>query len=139
MYETLKVALNEYGNRAIAGPNSNEEVLKYYHDLNFTWVEDDDVAWCAGFLNWCLKTAGKDYLKSLRARDFLTYGVETKKPQLGDIVVLWRISRDSTWGHCGIFIRETNNAVYLLGGNQNSSVDIQPYPKSQVLAYRSII
>lgn len=139
MEETLKIALNECGTKSIPGPNSNEEVLKYYHDLNFTWVDDDDVAWCAAFLNWCLKTAGKEYLKSLHARDFLTYGQETKTPKLGDIVILWRISPSSIWGHAGLYIKETATSIYILGGNQSCNVNIQPYPKTQVLGYRTII
>jgi len=139
MNEVLKVALNEYGTKSIPGPASNEEVLKYYHDIFFTWVEDDDVAWCAAFLNWCLKTAGKTYLNSLHARDFLKYGQETKKPKLGDIVVLWRISPTSIYGHVGIYIREKENLIYVLGGNQSCSVNIATFPKSQVLSYRQIV
>jgi uncharacterized protein (TIGR02594 family) len=135
----LKVALGQYGTRGIWGKESEEQVLKYYHDIGFEWVQDDDLAWCAGFLNWCLLQGGYKFLKSLRARDFLNYGVEISKPEIGDIVIFWRISKDSVWGHVGFYICETDNVIYILGGNQSNSVDIAPFPKTQVLGYRRII
>jgi uncharacterized protein (TIGR02594 family) len=82
--------------------------------------------------------AGKDYYKSLHARDFLNYGTETDKPEIGDIVVFWRISKDSIYGHVAFFVAEHNNLIYVLGGNQQDSVNISPFSKTQVLSYRKI-
>lgn len=137
--DILEIALGQFGNSGIYGAKNEEEILKYYHEIGFEWVDNDDVSWCAGFLNWCLLKAGKPFFKSLHARDFLEYGTETKEPQMGDIVILWRIAKDSQWGHAGIFIRETKNTIYILGGNQSNSVNIQPFPKTQVLGYRKIL
>jgi len=131
--------MNEYGNRSIPGKNANKEILKYYKDIGFGWVQDDDLAWCAGFMNWCLKKANKPFLKSLTARDFLKYGQKIKEPEMGDIVVLWRISPKSIYGHTGFYICERGNTVYILGGNQSEMVDIAPFPKTQILDYRRIV
>lgn len=139
MNEVLRIALNEYGNKGIPGTENNNEVLKYYKEIGCEWVDDDDIAWCAAFLNWCLFKAEKQFLGSLRARDFLNYGIETKNPSMGDIVVLWRVSHESPYGHCGIFIKKTENTVYILGGNQQNSVNISPYHITQVLAYKKFI
>jgi len=137
--DALKIALEEYGNKGIPGSNSNTEILKYYKNTGFDWVQDDDIAWCTAFISWCLMKAKKPYIKSLLARDYLKYGKKTQEPKLGDIAVLWRITRNSIYGHVGFFIRKDKNTVYLLGGNQNNSVTITPYPATQVLEYRKIV
>jgi hypothetical protein len=58
---------------------------------------------------------------------------------MGDIVILWRISPKSIYGHVGFYVCERKNTLYLLGGNQSNSVSIAPYPKTQVLGYRKFI
>lgn len=137
LIEALKIALSEYGNTAIKGPKSNSEILKYYKQIGFSWVSDDDLAWCAGFLGYCLKNAKMAFLKTLHARDYLNYGEKAIVPKLGDIVILWRVKKESIFGHVGFYIKETQTGIYILGGNQANSVSIQQYPKSQVLDIRT--
>ena len=113
-------------------------MLQYFDEIGHQWVKNDDTAWCAAFLNWVLKTAKKGNTGSLLARSFLKYGVSTKIPELGDIVVLWRIAPTSLYGHCGLYIREINGYVYVLGGNQANAVNISAFPRSQVLDFRKV-
>lgn len=134
----IEIALKEYGTHDIAGAKSNPRVLQYFKDIGQKWVTDDDTAWCAAFVNWCLKQAGKPQTGELNARSFLTYGVPTNVPQLGDIVVLWRINRTGPYGHVGFFIAQTDTLIYILGGNQADSVNIMAFPKTQLLDYRRL-
>lgn len=134
----IDAALHEYGLAAIPGDVDNAEVVKYFTEINATWVKDDDTAWCAAFVNWCLMKARQKYSSALNARSFMSYGIETNDPVLGDLVVLWRISRDSVYGHVGFFVTQKGEHVYILGGNQSGEVNVKRFPKYQVLGYRAI-
>lgn len=135
--EPYQIALREFGTKAISGAINNPDVVKYFNEVGASWVKDDETAWCAAFVNWCLMNAKLKFSSKLNARSFLTYGVETSAPQLGDIVVLWRISRDGPYGHVGFFVTQTHDRVYLLAGNQSNAVNITDYDKSFVLGMRA--
>jgi uncharacterized protein (TIGR02594 family) len=126
----------EFGIKGIAGAAHNPEVQKYFKDSGFKWVTDDETAWCAAFINWCLAKAGLHTSNSLGARSFLKYGVSTDAPRLGDLVVFWRIKPTGPYGHVGFFVAERAEGIYVLGGNQSNQVNITLFPKSQVLGYR---
>jgi uncharacterized protein (TIGR02594 family) len=132
------IALKEWGNKTTAGFFHSPEVLKYFSEIGAGWVKDDETAWCAAFVNWCLKQSGNKYSAKLNARSFLTYGTPTKVPQLGDIVVLWRITKDGPYGHVGFFVKRVNEIIYILGGNQSSTVNITGFSAKQLLEYRKI-
>ena len=134
----LSIALNEYGIKSVAGIFSNPEVLKYFREIGHAWVKNDDIAWCAAFANWCLMKAGKQHTGKLNARSFLSVGVVTNKPEVGDIVVLWRIAKEGPYGHVGFFIKEYRGSIYILGGNQSEQVNIMPFSKQQLLGYRHV-
>jgi uncharacterized protein (TIGR02594 family) len=138
MIDLLHIALLEYGNKEIPGSEHNPEVLKYFHEIGHGWVDNDELAWCSAFVNWCAMKAGYEYTKDLRARSWLSFGRSIENPILGSLVVLWRIRFDSPFGHVGFFIRETENYIYVLGGNQSNQVNISRYPKTQLLSYREL-
>lgn len=135
-YAPFVYALQEWGTKAIAGAIHNPEVVQYFAAIGATWVKDDETAWCAAFVNWCLMKAGLKYSAALNARSFLTYGAATTTPVVGDIVVLWRISRDGPYGHVGFFVKETHDTVFLLAGNQSNAVNVTEYDKTYLLGYR---
>lgn len=137
MNKVFQIALGEYGVRGIPGTSHNSQILRYFSNIGSKWVKDDETAWCAAFANWCFWKAGLKVPGTLAARSFLTLGKRTLAPKLGDIVVFWRVSKDSPYGHVGFFVRETKDAVYVLGGNQSNEVNITLFPKSQVLDYRT--
>lgn len=134
--KAYEFALIEYGLKEIVGVKHNAKILQFFKDIGHKWVKDDETAWCAAFANWCLKQQGLPHTGKLNARSFLDYGQPTKNPVLGDVVVLWRISRDSVFGHVGFFINETETGINILGGNQANQVNIQTFPKTQLLGYR---
>lgn len=134
-----QVALNEYGVSGIAGIQNEPRILQFFKDIGAGFIKDDETAWCACFMNWCLKQAGRPFSALLNARQFLTYGSITTTPKLGDIVVLWRISPQSSYGHVGFFIsKNKNGTINILGGNEDNQVEIKAFASSQVLQYRSI-
>ena len=94
--------------------------------------------WCAEFINDILIKNGIKGTNSLLARSFLSLGEHTDTPELGDIVVLWRESQESIYGHAGFYISENENSFFLLGGNQDGIVKIKSYPKWMLLDIRRI-
>lgn len=132
-----EIALSEYATKELVGTGSNPQVLKYYAKVGHSWVKDDEVAWCAAFAGYCLETAGLKSTKSLAARSYLAWGKTTSAPKVGDLVILWRISPTSAYGHVGFFVAIRDGLVYILGGNQNNEVDITGFPLSRVLGYRT--
>lgn len=134
-----EIALGEYGVTEIVGSKHNPRVLEYFKSTGNSWVKDDETAWCAAFVGFCLETSGRKSTGKLNARSYLLYGTNTLKPQLGDIVVFWRISKNSSYGHVAFYVKEVDGYIYVLGGNQSDGVCIQKYPKSQLLSYRKFV
>lgn len=144
-----EVALAELGTKEIPGPDDHPRIVEY-HSYTRLHAQDDEVAWCAAFANFCLAQAagyrtGEDWLvvrrpgaRQANARSLLEYG-DACLPERGCLVVLWRSSPDSWKGHVG-FLCEPDDGrgnVLMLGGNQSNAVTIQPYARSRVLGYRT--
>ncbi len=137
--EHLTKALSQIGIKEIKGQRDNPEILKYFNATGFNGTKlKDETAWCSAFMNWVCHNSGLEYPNKLNARSWLKVGWEVKKPKIGDVVVFWREDPQSWKGHVGIFIRETRNYIYCLGGNQNNQVNIKAYPKSKLLQYRRL-
>lgn len=134
----LLIALKYYGQEAVAGENTNPIIEQFYKEAGHNNIQGDDIPWCSAFMDAVHTEAGAPVSASLLARSWLEMGISTEEPELGDIVVLWRISKDSIYGHVGLFISEDKGMVYILGGNQKNMVCIAPYSKNQVLGYRKM-
>ena len=137
MNKVFEIACNEYGVKGIPGASNNQRILTYFRAAGFKWVKDDETAWCAAFVNWCFWKAGLKVPGTLAARSFLTVGKSTLVPKMGDLVVLWRGTKNGELGHVGFFIREEKDGIYILGGNQSNEVNIQFFSKAQLLGYRT--
>lgn len=134
----LKTALSYFGLREIPGEKNNPEILKFFHEIGHKWVQTDETAWCAAFVNYCAKVSGREHTGKLNARSFLDIGMEVTEPVPGDVVVFWRESKNSWKGHVGLFIAERDGLIYALGGNQQNQVNILAYPEIRVLGYRRL-
>lgn len=134
----FEIALSQYGTWEWPGAENNPRVLNYFKEIGQTWVKDDETAWCAAFVNWCLLKSKKPTTGSLAARSFMNYSVATQNPEVGDIAVFWRGSKDGAEGHVAFYISETPNYVYVLGGNQSDQVNISKYSKANLLGFRKI-
>lgn len=128
-------ALEEYGNEAERGDQHNEKIKKYLNVLK-PEISNDDWPWCSAFLAYVTQEIGIPQDVTLASRSWLKVGDEVKNPIQGDIVVFWRHSPKSWKGHAAIYMKETENEVYVLGGNQSNMVKISRYPKSRVIGYR---
>ncbi len=140
MKNLLTVAINEIGVKEIKGSKHNERILEYAKESHFSWVKDDETAWCSIFLNWVAKQAGLVTSKSAAARSWLNVGFEVQNPEPGDVVVFWRKSLSSHFGHVGIYLGYSSDGsrVYVLGGNQGDSVSISGYGADRILGFRRL-
>lgn len=124
LVEVLRAELHTH---EIAGANHNLDVVKYW---SATWhrVSNDDEAWCAAFMNWCLKEAGLPHTGSPRALSFLNWGKKCK-PHLGCLMV-----RDygNGRGHVAILLDETETHYLIVGGNQANKVGADWWSKSGI-------
>ncbi|WAC03466.1 TIGR02594 family protein [Lacinutrix neustonica] len=140
MKNLLQVAINEFGIKEIKGPRHNQRIIKYAQDSKFTWINDDETAWCSTFMNWVAIQAGLQHSKSASARSWLNVGFETQNPEPGDVVVFWRDSINSQFGHVGIYLgyAKDQSRIYVLGGNQGDAVSISAYPAARLLSFRRL-
>lgn len=130
-----EIALGELGVTEAKGKANNPRILEYAEKAGIAGYENDSEAWCAVFVNFCLAEAGFPGTRSKMARSFEGYGKRLASPKKGCIVVLERGS-DPRFGHVGFYDHESNEVVYVLGGNQSDSVSIAPYSLSRVVCYR---
>jgi len=132
-------AMKELGTAEIFGDTHNSRIVEY-HAATRLRATSDEIAWCASFVNWCLKKASIDGTNSARARSFLTWGVAVslEEAQRGDIVVLSR-GTNPLFGHVGFFAGQEGKSVLVLGGNQSNKVSLSPYPLHRILSIRRAI
>ena len=141
MQEILNEFLKNYGLVEVAGKDSNPEILAMFAELGYDWVQDDSTtAWCSAALNFFCKKLGYERSHALDARSWLKMPIQVLKPSLGDIVVLWRESKQSWKGHVGLYISEdkARKRIYILGANQKDMISISSYPSEKVLGYRQV-
>lgn len=132
----ILTALKYYGQSAIAGEQTNAVIEEFYKQAGHKEITGDETPWCSAFLIAVMKEANLPHSDSLLARSWLHNGIEVTEPQLGDVVIFWRIAKEGLFGHVGLFISEDKGMIYTLGGNQKNSVCIQPMSKNSVLGYR---
>lgn len=120
--------------------DNRKELQGLFADGKLPPVDPVRIPWCAAFANAILSRSGYETTNSLMARSFLTWGVKTKNPKEGDIVVLAR-GNDGWSGHVGFFegfeVVDGVKYVKVLGGNTEKSVQTGWYPVSKVLGYRT--
>src|SRR5919109_2855431 len=89
--------------------------------------EEDETAWCACFVNWCLIQPSKPPGPSARARDWLQYGQALDTPRAGAICVVYHRPNRSTSGvtpsgyHVAFWTGASANSITLRGGNQSTA------------------
>lgn len=115
----------------IPGAQTSPVIAKWLNELN-AWWHDDETAWCGVFEAHCFKSVGIEPPKQwYRAKSWLTWGVELKKPVLGCVVVFTRVGG----GHVGMVAGiDKDGGLYVLGGNQDNKVCVRKFPASRVPA-----
>ena len=132
-------AKTELSNRVkeISGAASNPEVEKYF-EVTPLGRQKDDVAWCAAFVSWCVKTSGgskKPVAYSARAADWLNNGESVPGPEYGAVAVTKPLAKGAS-GHVGFVTSWDGTSVKLLGGNQGDSVCEQNFRIADVRGWR---
>lgn len=137
--QLLKIAFGELGQKEIIGDNHNPRILEY-QEMTGLQFGDDDTPWCSIFANWVALQANLPRSHSATARSWLEVGESIQWPVPGDVVVFWRKRKLGPFGHVGFFLGYTKSlkSVYVLGGNQNDSVNIEPYKVSKILGFRTL-
>ena len=131
----LNVAYGEVGVTANPDGYGNPRITEYHSGTNIAGY-DDKASWCSSFVNWSLAAVGIARTGSALARSWQDWGTPIDIPVPGCIAVLWREEPTSWKGHVGFYLREDEQFVYLLGGNQLEQVRENFYPKACVLSYR---
>lgn len=139
----VAVAISQVFVHDTPGAYNNPTIMQYAADLGFHSYVNDDIAWCALFMNWILFKCGLKGTGSLSARSFLGIGVELHTPpEVGDIAVFWRGSPDSPYGHVTLYLnsilRDGVMFYRVLGGNQSDQVKISEMPAAQLIQFRRV-
>ncbi|MGO4735961.1 TIGR02594 family protein [Bosea sp. 2KB_26] len=133
----LNSALAELGVSEVAGARSNPRILDYRNVGKTPFGGDDGaVPWCAIFVNAMLEKSGTPGSGSAMARSYVKHAGFEKlvAPMLGCIAVK-SSNRGRASGHVGFYVGEDTSFIYLLGGNQNDSVNFSAFRRAEFVGY----
>lgn len=124
---------------------NNEEIQKFFdgtpyeNSMKNNTKNEEDIAWCAAFINWIMKhygykgvltDNGYDAVRALKWANW-DEGTDLKRPVYGAIAVK---TRDGG-GHVGFVAGKKGNKVVILGGNQTQKLYCVAYDISDYFAY----
>lgn len=127
----MKTALQELGQREVAGSAANPRILDYFQSSRFWGTDDSGAAnaWCASFVSWVMEQHGyAPPANAFRARAWENFGAAISEPVYGAIGVKSRTGG----GHVAFVVGKSSDDqyLYMLGGNQSDEVNISRYPKN---------
>lgn len=139
----VSAALQYLGVKEIPGQKSNPVIMEMARGLGVSSIyTNDDMSWCAVFINHLIKITGKpivdyknDKYNLLRARYLLNWGhpVDKDDIRLGDVVIIERPGG----GHVFILLAIAKNGNLIgIGGNQGNQVSIAEFDIDRVLGVR---
>ncbi len=135
-------ASKEVGVKESAGKANNARVVEYHKFSTKAnkYGADDSVPWCSSFVCFIVENfCGVESTNSMLARSWEKWAlgkkIEAGSGMAGDVVVFWRTSLKSGYGHVGLFLKETKDHVWVLGGNQSDEVNISRYSKERLRGY----
>lgn len=111
------------------------KTINYHHELGTKWLPSlsgTNNAWCASFVNWCLKEAGYTISREhYRARSFAS---DAAFSQI-DAPIYGAIGMRGT-SHVGfVYAVASNGNPILLGGNQGDQINFSAFGKSTMRYY----
>ena len=120
-------------------PPSNPRVQAYHASFGGAAAgQDERIAWCSSFANWCLKPQFDTSGRSRLARSWRSWASEAPDAPSGSIVVFWRrpdegetddgqhdwsrerLIGEGTKGHVAFLVEIRGGQAIVLGGNQSS-------------------
>jgi uncharacterized protein (TIGR02594 family) len=115
----------------------NPLVVAFFSETNLK-VNNDMVAWCAAFANWCIERAQRTGTNSAASQSFLNqqFFAQTDDPKYGDLAVFTCYDKSTGksvgLGHVAFFQEALENGrIKLLGGNQSGD------GRSSIISVRS--
>ncbi|MFC3531104.1 TIGR02594 family protein [Vogesella facilis] len=105
-----------------------DKSMNYHKEIGQGWlktIEGDKFAWCASFVNYCLKTSGYPISSPnpMRANSFISDNInfiKIEKPIFGCIATNGK--------HATFFYGESSNGKFIgLGGNQGQTIKFSSY------------
>ncbi len=138
--ELIKLASQYLGMQEIIGKKNNHVIVKWFSDIGFRWIKNDETAWCSCGMNWWAMQLGLERSNKLDARSWLNVGKKiVNNPIPGDVVILYRGDPNSWTGHVGLLIGfSLYQNINMLGCNQNNEVNISTKEKTRLLGYRRL-
>lgn len=138
----VAAAIQYFGIKEVPGKGSNPVIMDMAKGLGLEKIyTNDDISWCALFINHLFRITGKPALKVgndpynyLRAKYLLNWGVQVQHgdERLGDVAIFDR----EGGGHVGIVIAISGSTIHILGGNQGNTVSIVEISKARLLGAR---
>jgi uncharacterized protein (TIGR02594 family) len=99
-------------------------VIVTFFTATHTRPSGDITPWCAASVNWCLGRCGFVGTGSAMSGRFRDAPGLTDSPRPGDIAVFSDADETNArlgHGHVTLFLEETNDRVFVVGGNQKNS------------------
>jgi uncharacterized protein (TIGR02594 family) len=128
----VREALALYGTMEKAGSGNNPIIVNWAKETNVKdddWYNADSIAWCGLFMAVVAQRSEWAVVPlSLRALSWANFGVKVNSAELGDILVFKR----NGGGHVGLYVGESVDSYFVLGGNQSDKVNITRIAKSRL-------
>lgn len=132
----IAIARAEIGVQEYPGAQHNPRIIEYLRSTTNP-ATSDETPWCSGFVNWCMRQAGKTGTNSAAARSWLNWGRPLTAPEYGCVVVFDRSDpTNPNAGHVGFYLETRGTGYQVLGGNQSNKVCVAGYGARRVLGYR---
>lgn len=138
----VAAGLQYLGIKEIPGAKNNPVIMDMAVALGVQDIyKNDEMSWCALFINNMIRIAGKppvdhggDRYNLLRAKWLANWGgpVIRGDERLGDVLVFAR----EGGGHVGLYIAESKDTFHVLGGNQSNSCTISEIAKVRLISCR---
>jgi uncharacterized protein (TIGR02594 family) len=130
MTKIIDIARGEIGQEEIKG-GENPRILEYFTATSYH-AKEDEIPWCAAFVNWVLMQAGIPRTGSAAAKSFIDWGVPLDTPEEGCVAVcqqkqLKKNSMTASGYHVAFWLQTDGEYDVLLGGNQSDQVKISKF------------
>ena len=132
----VREAIALYGTVEYSGSKDNPVIVQWAKETKTKeddWYNHDSIPWCGLFMAVVAQRAGKEIPpKPLMAMSWASFGKPARVAMLGDVLVFSR----KGGGHVGLYVGESSDSYYVLGGNQGNRVSITRIAKKRLHAIR---
>lgn len=138
MPRMIREGMRTHGTTEVYGAGNNAAIIQWGKELGIgSWYKKDSIPWCGVWMAKTAKDADKDYPSAFyRAQSWLQFGERAYDPSIGDVLVFERGVKGSGKGHVGLYVGETNDYFYVLGGNQRDTVKVSRISKDRFMQAR---